>query len=316
MAVNNSCFNEVSMSERNDHKNTLVQSGGFSMLELLVSLTVLLIVAAITLAALNSTQRLYTSQQTQSDMHAGLRGAFELMTQEIGQAGALTSDVKTLTPTIHSGPSAQNVAISSTNGIFIGEKLTVDTGSSQETVAVTDVGSNQVSAIFTKDHSGGALVVARGVFPQGVLSDSTSTSLKLFGDINADGSLVYVQYDCDTAAGTLARSVTTITPGVTTQNASTLLLTNLVANPSGTPCFQYAGSITASGYTFVPSVGVSLTVQTSQRDPQTGSFVTMTKSFSNLSSRNVLAGLALAQASPAVTNRLQPTPPNLPLSAP
>ena len=313
MAINNSCFNEVSMSERNDYKNSLVQSGGFSMLELLVSLTVLLIVAAITLAALNSTQRLYTSQQTQSDMHAGLRGAFELMTQEIGQAGALTSDVKTLTPTIHSGASAQNVAISSTTSIFIGEKLTVDTGGSQEIVAVTDIGSNQISAIFTKDHSGGALVVARGVFPQGVLSSSTSTSLKLFGDINADGSLVYVQYDCDTTGGTLTRSITTIAPGVTTRNASQTLLTNLIANPSGTPCFQYASAVNASGYTFIPSVGISLTVQTSQRDPQTGAFVTMTKSFSNLSSRNILAGLTLAQATPAVTNRLQATPPGLPL---
>jgi len=289
---------------------------GFSMLELLVSLTVMLVVAGAALTVLSYAQKMYSSQQMQADMHGGLRGAFELMTQEIGQAGALSSATYTLTPAITSGASAQNVPISSTTGIFVGQKLIVDTGTSQETVTVTAIGSNQISAIFSKSHSAGSIAAGRGVFPQGVLSSSTSTSLKIFGDINADGSLVYVQYDCDTTAGTLARSVTTIAPGVTTQNASQTLLTNLVANPSGTPCFQYATSITASGYTFVPSVGVSLTVQTSKRDPQTGAFVTLTKSFSNLSSRNVLAGLALAQASPAVTNRLQPTPTGVPLSAP
>jgi len=283
------------------------------MIELLVSLTVLLVVAAIALAALSSAERLYTSQQSQVDMHAGLRGSFELMTQEIGQAGALNFNVKTLTPTIHAGASAQSVAISSTAGIFIGEKLTIDTGSSQELLSVTDIGSNQITAVFTKDHAAGALVAARGVFPQGVLSSSTATSLKIMGDVNADGLLDYVQYDCDTTAGTLTRSITTIAPGVTTRNASQILLTNLIANPGGTPCFQYASAVNASGYTFVPSVGISLTVQTSQRDPQTGAFVTMTKSFSNLSSRSILAGLAMAQATPAITNRLQATPPGLPL---
>jgi prepilin-type N-terminal cleavage/methylation domain-containing protein len=292
---------------------TRIEHDGFSMLELLVSLTVLLVVAGIALSALNSAQHIYTSQQSQVDMHAGLRSAFELMTQEIGQAGALSSDVKTLTPTIHGGVAAQNVAISSTAAIFVGEKLTVDTGSSQELVNVTSIGSNQITAVFTKDHSAGALVVARGVFPQGVLSSSTATSLKLVGDVNADGLLDYVQYDCDTTAGTLTRSITTVAPGVTTRNPSQILLTNLIANPGGTPCFQYASAVSASGYTFVPSVGVSLSVQTAQRDPQTGAFVTMTKSFSNLSSRNILAGLTMAQATPAMTNRLQATPPGLPL---
>jgi prepilin-type N-terminal cleavage/methylation domain-containing protein len=298
----------------NKHPNMQWQgNNGFSLLELLVSLTVMLIVAGSALSALSYSQKLYSSQQTQADMHAGLRGTFELMTQEIGQAGALNFTPQTLTPTITGGASAQNIPISSTANIFVGEKLTVDTGSSQEVVTVTAIGSNQITAIFTLSHSAGTPVAARGVFPQGVLSGSTATSLKIFGDINADNTLVYVQYDCDTTAGTLTRSVTTIAPGVTTQNTAQTLLTNLVTNPGGTPCFQYGAPVTASGYTFIPSVAVSLTVQTSKRDPQTGAFVTMTKSFSNLSSRNILAGLTMAQASPAVTNRLQGTPTGLPL---
>jgi prepilin-type N-terminal cleavage/methylation domain-containing protein len=299
------------MNMKNLKARSRSTSDGFSLLELMVSLTVMLIVAGSTLYILSYSQRLFVSQQMQADMHAGLRGSFELLTQEIGQAGALPSVTKTLTPTISSSSSAQNVPISSTSGLFVGEKLTVDTGSSQETITVTAIGPNQITAIFSKSHSAGSVAVARGVFPEGIFSSSTSTSLKIVGDINADGTLSYVQYDCDTAAGTLTRSITTVDPSVTTRNASQTLLTNLTANPGGTPCFQYGTAISASGYTFIPSVAVSLTLQTSQRDAQTGAFVTMTKSFSNLSSRNILTGITLAQA--GVTNRLQPTPPGLPL---
>lgn len=286
---------------------------GFSLIELMVSMTVLIIVAGATLSALSYSQKMFTAQQTETDMHAGLRGTFELMTQEIGQAGALSFTPKTLTSAVTGSPSAQNVPMSSTANIFVGEKLTVDIGASQEIVAVTAVTSTQMTGIFTNNHSSGTLVTALGVFPQGVASSSTATSLKLLGDINADSTVSYVQYDCDTTAGTLSRSITTVAPGVTSRNASQTLLTNLVPNPGGTACFQYGASVTASGFTFVPSVAVSLTVQTSQRDPQSGAFLTMTKSFSNLSSRNILAGLTMAQASPAVTNRLQPTPPGVPL---
>jgi len=301
------------MMTKNPRTKVKEESGGFSMLELVVSLTVLLVVAGTTLLALSYSQKEYSSQQSQADMHAGLRGTFELMSQEIGQAGSLGFATKTLTSNISSSASAQNAPISSTAGIFVGEKLTVDTVGSQEIVTVTAIGTNQITAIFSKGHTSGSVVVARGVFPQGVLSSSTATSLKLLGDANADGTLDYVQYDCDTSAGTLTRSITTVDPGTSTRNASQTLLTNLIANPSGTPCFQYGTAVSAAGYTFVPSVAVSLTIQTSRRDGQTGAFVTETKSFSNLSSRNILAGLAMAQASPAVTNRLQPTPPNVPL---
>ena len=291
----------------------LKPESGFSLVELIVSFTILFFVAGIALTALVASQRIYTSQQSQVDMHAGLRGAFELLTQEIGQAGAINFTPTTLAHDIHGGSSVQDAPMSSTSNIFVGEKLIVDTGSSQETVSVTSVDATKIRAIFSNDHLNGAVVAARGVLPQGILSSSTATSLQIVGDVNADGTLAYVQYDCDTAAGTLTRSATTIAPGVTSRNTAQTLLTNLVANPGGNPCFQYATSVSASGFTFIPSVAVSLTVQTSQRDSQTGQFVTMTKSFSNLSSRNILAGLAMAQASPAVTNRLQPAPAGLPL---
>ena len=290
---------------------------GFSLLEALVSLAVLLIIAGAALSALSYAQKIYGSQQMQADMHAGLRATFELMTQEIGQAGALNFTPQTVTQTIHGSTTAQNVVLSSAANIFVGELLTIDTGGNQEAVQVTAVNSNQITGVFKQDHAGGVPVLALGVFPQGILSSSSANSLQLVGDINADGALDYVQYDCDPAAATLSRSITTIAPGVTTRNASQILLNNLKPNPGGTPCFQYGTSVSvtigSSTYTFIPSVAVSLTVQTSKRDEQTGAFITMTKSFSNLTSRNVLAGLTLAQANPPVATRLQSTPPGLPL---
>src|SRR6266496_4674927 len=291
---------------------------GFSLLEMLVSMTILLVVVAVAFSALLSSQKIYGSQQLQADMHAGLRSSFELVTQEIGQARAINFAPQTLTAAVTANASAQTVTVSSSANVFVGERLTVDTTSSGETVLVTAVpSSNQIRGIFTKNHANGAAVVAQGVFPQGVLSGSTATALKLFGDINGDGSLSYVRYDCDTSAGTLTRSITTVAPGVTTQNPPQILLSDLIANPDGTPCFQYSTTsvtVGATTYTFIPSLAVSLTVQTAKIDPQTGTFVTMTKSFSNLASRNVLAGLAMAQSSPPVTVRLQPTPPGLPLT--
>lgn len=282
---------------------------GFSLLEVLISLLILLVISGASFSALETYQKHYRSTQLQADMHRSLRAALELMTQEIGQAGLLGFTARQLSAGVTSGTAAQSVAISSTTGIFVGEKLLVDTGASQETVSVTSVGTGTITAVFTKSHASGALISAAGVFPQGVLSSSTATSLKIFGDINGDGEMVYVQYDCDTTAGTLARSSTAIT--ASSISPAQIVVQNLIANPGGTPCFQYA-TATAGGYTFVTSVGITLSIRTAFPDPQTNQYVTMTKSFLNLAPRNVIAGLTLAQEN--LQTNLQPTPPGLPLN--
>ncbi|HEV2835277.1 MAG TPA: prepilin-type N-terminal cleavage/methylation domain-containing protein [Pyrinomonadaceae bacterium] len=290
---------------------------GFSLLEMVVSTTLMLLVASAALSALYYSQQVYVSQQLKSEMHEGLRSSFELLTQEIGQAGSLNFAPRTLTASVTGSTSAQTVSVSSSANIFVGEQLTVGLGSAQEVVQVTSLPqTNRVTGIFRRNHANGETVLALGVFPQGVLSTSNATSLQLVGDVNADGSLAYVRYDCDTAAGTLTRSLTTINPGVTVQNPAEILLNDLVANPDGTPCFQYGSAVTIGGNTFIPNIAVSLTVRTTKTDPQTKAYSVMTKSFSNLASRNVLAGITLANASPSATYRLQPTPPALPLAIP
>ena len=287
---------------------TIASSRGFSLLEALASTAILVVLSSATLSGLLAYQRAYSSLELKADMHSGLRGAAEMLSQEIGQAGKLSYAGTTLSSTVIGGPTAQLQSVASTTNIFTGEQLLIDAGLSQEIVTVTAVTSSSIKAVFQKSHASGTPVNGVGVFPQGVLSSSTESELQLIGDINGDGTLVYAQYDCDTTAGTVSRSVTALPAA--SMNPSQVVLQGLTTNPNGAPCFRYT-TATAAGYTFVTSVGMTLTVQTTQIDPQTGQFIRMTNTFDNLAPRNVLAGLSLAQA--GVLTQLQPTPSGVPL---
>ena len=294
---------------------------GFSLLELLASISILLVIAAGVFSALAYYLGAYQRTQLTADMHDTTRSAIDLMTQEIGQAGLLSSSssqLTTLSAAVTASATSQNASLTSTAGLFVGEKLTMDIGSNQEVVAITAVSSTGVSGIFGKSHANGASVNALGVFPQGVLSTSTANQLQLVGDINGDGTLVYVEYNCNNQApgpGTLTRSITLISAA--SKNASSVLVDNVMPNPGGTACFQYpstlpTATIAGTTYTFVPQVGVTLTVQSSSRDPVTGSYMTITKQALNLVPRNVQMGLNLGNA--GIANLLQPKPSSVPMS--
>jgi prepilin-type N-terminal cleavage/methylation domain-containing protein len=285
---------------------------GFSLLELMVSMVVMMVVAGGVFGALNFYQKTYQRTEISADMHDNLRSAIDLIIQEVGQAGAMNLSTSmgtlTLTSAVVPGPLAQAVPLSSTIGIFQNEKLLVDAGASQELVTITSVGATTVTGVFLSPHNPGVQVNLMGVFPQGILGTSTNTKLQLFGDINGDGTLVYVEYICNYVAGgpgTLTRSVTPV--GLGAVNPATVLVDNLITNPGGTPCFQYpAAPPVVAGFTFINQVGVTLTVQTATRDELTGNFLTMTKSALDVVPRNIQMGLNLANA--GLPNRLQPTP--------
>ena len=274
----------------------------------MVSIAILIVLAGAAMSGLLAYQKIYRSLDLKTDVLAGLRGASELMSQEIGQAGLLNHPGTSLTAPVAASLSPQEATLNSTAGIFVGEKLLVDAGVAQETVTVTEVSSTTATGIFQNSHEAGAPVNAVGVFPQGVLSSSTASQLQLLGDMNGDGTLVYVQYDCDTTAGTLSRSITPVTAGAA--NPPQILLTGLIPNANGAPCFQYR-TTTAAGYTFVTNVGMAVTIQTSRVDPQTGELVTLASAFNHFAPRNLWAGLEMAQA--GIHGSLQPTPPGVPL---
>jgi prepilin-type N-terminal cleavage/methylation domain-containing protein len=321
------------------YRTSRATCGGFSLVELLVSMVVLSVIMGAVLTALSSSQEAYGVTELQSDMYENVRGAAELMTQEIGQAGSVSLPASKLTAAVAANAAAQTVTVSSTTSMYAGtgttgEGVLVDPGGANpELVHLTNVSSSSITGIFLNAHPINAPIIVLGVFPSGIVpttmtDGSTSnpgaavSTLNLYGDINGDGSLVYVRYTCDLSVtpGTLTRSVTTITPGNTTINAAQTILSTLIKNPNtptyptGTPCFTYTTPPAVGGKTFVTNVGLTISVQSLKPDPKTGAYMQMTKSFLNLSPRNILTGYELAQAgvnNAALNNRLQPTPSNV-----
>lgn len=286
---------------------------GFSLPEVMASLVILLVVSAAAFRAMQFYQKSYGSTAVRSDIHMGVRSAIELMTQEVGQAGLLNFTTRTLGAAVTGSATTQTISVSSAAYFFQGERVTVGSSTTEEETVLGTINTSTptVDAILTLAQAASTPVKAVGVFSQGVLPTSTATQLRLFGDINGDNTLVYVTYDCDTSAGTISRSITTWTQTVTTRNTPEVILSNITTNPGSTPCFQYT-TATSRGTTFVTSIAVTLTIRSSETDPLTGQAVTLTKSFLNLSPRNVNAAYNLSQA--GYTTRLQNLPSNIPLS--
>jgi Tfp pilus assembly protein PilW len=291
---------------------------------MMVSMVILSLIVGGFISALSSSEQSYARIELGSDMYENVRSVAELMAQEIGQAGLVSLPTTTLSSAVAANAAAQAVNVSQTASMYVGEQLLVDAGSAnEELVTLTAVASTTMSGIFKNAHASGASVTVLGAFPSGIVpvgatDGSTSVAepgksvLNIYGDINSDGSLVYIRYTCDTSVtpGTLTRSVTTITPGVNTIAAAQTLLSTLIPNPGGTPCFQYTSyPVGTPSNTYVTNVGLTISVQSLARDPQTQAYLTMTKSFLVLSPRNVLAGFELGNA--GLTTRLQAQPPNV-----
>jgi prepilin-type N-terminal cleavage/methylation domain-containing protein len=304
---------------------------GFTLPELVVSMAIMTVISG---AALSALLKMGTAQATiwnRTQMHSGIRGATEVLQQEVGQAGriALPAGV-TLTASVT--PGLQTAGVSSASGMFVGEKLTVDAGcfdtlspctSRQEVVTVKGVNpdTSTITVEFTKDHAAGAGLQALGGFHAGIVPESTTNGstaavLKLFGDINSDGNMVYVEYSiqpaciCTTSCpstGSLYRnSMAWNAASKTAVSASQVLLGNVVANPNGTACFTYQTTAPVNGKSYVTDVAITLTVQTQLIDPVTKAYQKETKALLNVTPRNVYHTWQLASL--GVGDRVQETP--------
>jgi hypothetical protein len=250
-------------------------------------------------------------------MHSGVRNATELLQQEVGQAGRIalpgrvttTSAVAVGAATVTLASTAPGAA---TAGMFVGEKLAIGTGDLQEIVTITAINGDQITGTFANAHPANALVAATGGFAAGVVptttaNGSTGTVLKILGDINHNGSMVYVEYRCDVATRRLYRNSmpfdAAVKPAVTVEQ---ILLDNILANPDGTSCFTYQQK-TVMGRTYAVGVAITLTVRTQERDRVTNAFQTETKALLNVSPRNVFNVWQMASLNE--TDRVQPIPP-------
>ena len=321
------------------------RESGFSLVELIVAMAIMLLISGAAVTALLKMTSTQATIWNRTQMHSGIRGATEVLQQEVGQAGRITlgtTAVTTSNPTTAcvTAGCTTSMPVSATGGMFVGERLVVDVNPAQETVQITaiDTTTNTLTVRSVAasgkvaGHANNSPVQVLGAFSAGVVPPATSPSayapngptttfangstgdtLKLFGDINADGNMVYVEYKCDipappsTAPGNLTRNVMpwnqTTASGAAT--ASQILLSNITSNPDGSPCFTYQLNRVDTTY-FVTDVAITLTVQTQLIDPVTKQFQKETKALLNVSPRNVFNAWQLASL--GIMERVQPTP--------
>ncbi len=174
--------------------------------------------------------------------------------------------------------------------------------------------ATSLTGVFTLAHNAGEPVTVLGAFTSGVVppsmaNGSTGTVLKLYGDINDDGQMLYVEYTCDTAIGSLYRNVmgwnAAAKPAKTPEM---VILHNVIPNPGNAACFTYQTEVVL-GTTYVTGVAVTLSVRSQQQDHFSKTFQQATKTLLNVSPRNIF--LIWSMASIGVTNRLQPMPPTI-----
>ncbi len=319
---------------------TRSSESGFSLIELLVATCVFLIITGVVMSAL---QQMITNQTTvwnRTEMHSGVRGATELMQQEVGQAGRVAAPAAiTLNGAVAAAPAcdqanpgtnAVTVGVSSVAGLWATAGavpasyalITTLDGASRETVPLWSVTQNppQITACFLNAHLPGTTMMVLGAFANGIVpptvpNGSTANVMKMFGDVNGDGNMVYVEYTCDaTVTHKLYRNTMAYNATAKPALANALvLLNNVEPNPGGTPCFTYQTSATnpplivqGQPVVFVLDVAITLTVQTQQLDPTTKQYQTETKALLNVSPRNVFNAWELAGM--GYTDHIQSTP--------
>ena len=371
------------------------KESGFTLMETMVALIVLLAVSAVVMSGMMQMMKTEGTITNRTEMHTSVRSATELLEQEIGQSGKLSlpptpnantawvmltavtaaafgakPDVPVTLPVTFNVFDSQDPAQGPV--LFEGEWITVDTGLNKEAVQlICPAGpglcpnpSNAWNATFSYTHAPiaipGTLTVgvpislpgafATGIIPPavGVMpappagyvgypvwpvnapgQGSSGTVLKLYGDVNGDGHMVYVEYTCvpGTPAnpGFLYRNQVNFwnLPVVPPLNPSMIVLTGVLQNPNSpagaaVPCFTYqlqtreGANAALRDMTFVTDVAVTLTVQTTNPDPQVPlingqpNYQTETKALLNVSPRNVYNAYEFAFLD--YLNRVQPTP--------
>jgi prepilin-type N-terminal cleavage/methylation domain-containing protein len=319
---------------------------GFSLLETMVSLAILLGVGGIVMTGMIQLIKTQNTIANRTEMHTSVRSATELLQQEIGQAGKVSlaaPNINVTMGTVLAGN--QNIVLTpNTAKVYPGEALTIDVGNATETVIVTGTVSSP-TGFFTKPHPSPITpVAALGAFATGVVpptaasvaagcansvlptggnypgfaNGSTCTVLKLYGDVNDDGNMVYIEYTCQqgtaAAPGFLYRNQMLFSAGAKPAIAnSMILLNNVLGNPNDAngnpvPCFNYqVRQIGTLGAVYgVTNVALTLTVQTQNIDPVTHTNQTETKALLNVGPRNIIE--VWGTASLVDPTRAQPMP--------
>lgn len=296
----------------------LASDAGFTLVEVMVTTLILLTVSGVVINGVLNMTQLNTTVTNRSAMFAGVRNATALLQQEVGQAGriSLPAPVKVA---VNAAAGATTLTVDTAEDMFIGEYLVVGTGDTQETNAITDIAGEVLTfgTAFQNAHLQDEPVSVQGAFWAGVVPShnadgtvfadgSSDTVLKIFGDINGSGKMVYVEYTCDLNENVLYRNQMDFDAAVKSEpGVEEILVENVQANPDNAPCFTYQEETIANNV-FVIGVAITLTVRSEERDPITKKYQQESKALLNVSPRNVFN--AWQMYSLLVENRVQPTP--------
>lgn len=251
---------------------------GFSLLELLVSVAILTALMAIVFQFMSTNQRRYRSQQLLAEMSQGGRSAFEVMTQELNQAGYNPpfSSNKTVggSGAVNPGSPLASLTLSGgspdTKGVFYGSRLVIGNtcaGSpascNQEEVLVNTDASYGTTAMTTttapvvliNSHSPGEPVFSRNYpFPTGIIYDHRTAGaglavadnkIRFFGDIMDTGDLYYGEYRLQCEGSTPGTWIDACTSTCTTGPFTLTRFVTKLANAS-TSVFQIPASKAAA----------------------------------------------------------------------
>lgn len=158
---------------------------GFGLVELLVAMALMNIALLAIFASFTSstvalrraarTSTAATLSDTQMELYRALKyssialdstlvnGTDTTYQNDSALGGSTSNDIvctTTLSGAVTASTAVQAVAAASMTNIVVGSSLAIDSGASAETVSVTAVTSTTFTAIFTKNHSSGALVQA------------------------------------------------------------------------------------------------------------------------------------------------------------
>ena len=228
---------------------------GFSLVELLVSVVIIVLLMSAVFPFLFESQKKYQTNQVVSESNQSARAAMEVMSQEIGQAGYNPNFTtgKTSSATVAVSSSPQCVTLNNIDQINPGDWVSVDTGPNHELVEVlstsnvsgtTCTSPNQIQATFLMSHDGATtpfpVISYKMPYGSGILQTSGTSSdqtLDFFGDINQDGVIRYVVYSLSAVspAATVSINGTTYTIYNLYRSVTTVPFTNLPTPSTYTP---------------------------------------------------------------------------------
>ena len=228
---------------------------GFSLLELMVSVAIIVLLMSAVFPFLFESQKKYQENQAVSEANQGARAAMEVMTQEIGQAGFNPNftSAKTSSATVAVSSSAQCVTLSNIDQTNPGDWVSVDTGPNHELVQVLSTSNvsgtpctspNQIQGVFLMSHDGTTtpfpVTSYKMPYGSGILQTSGTSNdqrLEFFGDINQDGVIRYVVYSLSpvSPATTVSINGTSYTLYNLYRSMTTVPFTNLPAPSTYSP---------------------------------------------------------------------------------